>query len=255
MNNNLIELLNNFWLSKKQWEIFLYLYKYWTKTASIVANAVWWERTNIYKSLQKMTKDWIISQISKRGVKHFYIHDKKVLSNKLKEEEKELLNKTNNLSILESELERLDKENFSTRPSIRFFEWEDWVDLFYKDLQGEIKKSNLLMIKMFASNTLENQTSNTFSRYSWKFLDNLKSNNINIEMYLWNGIMLLENMIKTYDTSILENLPAWNSSIQTFIFWDFVYIIIFKEIPFWIKIESPEFAQMMHFLLKSIDKK
>jgi len=55
--------------------------------------------------------------------------------------------------------------------------------------------------------------------------------------------------------SWLWELPAQNSSIQMFIFWDFVYIVIFKEIPYWIKFESEEYANIMHFLLKKVELK
>ena len=52
-----------------------------------------------------------------------------------------------------------------------------------------------------------------------------------------------------------SDLPAQNSSIQMFIFWDFVYIVIFKDIPYWIKIESEEYANIMHFLFKKVEIK
>jgi hypothetical protein len=65
--------------------------------------------------------------------------------------------------------------------------------------------------------------------------------------------MLLENIVKTYNTDIIKKLPAQNSAINTFMFWDYVYILIFKQTPFGIKIKNEEFASMMHFLLNKVD--
>lgn len=250
MNSNIINTLKDFGLTEKQSEIFVYLYKYWAKPASTVANSIWWERTNIYKALKKMWSRWIISEITKRWVKHFFITDKNIFNNQIKEEVKDIENKKNKLDYLNQELKKLDKEIISNRPNISFYEWIDWMELIFDNIYKEIINKSYLSIKMFASNTLESSSKTKFNTFAWDFIQKLKKEKINIEAYLWNWIMLFENIIKTYDTDILENLPAWNSAINTFIFWDFVYIIIFKEIPFWIKIENPEFAQMMHFLLK-----
>lgn len=250
MSNTIISLLWDFWLTKKQSEIFVYLYKNGSKPASTVASWVWWERTNIYKSLQKMETYWLISEVTKSWVKYFFIRDKKIFENKLQQEKLELHKKENSLVYLQAELSKLDTESYGSKPNISFYEWVDSIEQIFKNIYNEIQQNNFLQIKMFASNTLESRSENNFNTFIWDFVKKLDKKNINIEAYLWNGIMLFESIVKTFDTKLLEKLPAWNSAINTFVFWKFVYIVIFKEIPFGIKIESEEFSQMMHFLLK-----
>jgi len=250
MNENLIKNLQTFGLTEKQAEIFIYLYKFWAKPASIVANAIWWERTNVYKSLKQMWKSQMVSEITKKWIKHFFITDKNIFENKINEEIKEIENKKNKLNHLNNELEKIEKEWFYSKPNVSFYEWFNWMKQIFENIYSEIINKKYISIKMFASNTLENTSVNKFKTFSWDFIQKLNNEKINIEAYLWNWISLFENISKTNNAEILKNLPAWNSSINTFVFGDFVYIIIFKETPFWIKIENPEFAQMMHFLLK-----
>ena len=97
--------MKEFWLTKKQSEIFVYLYKYGAKPASTVASAIGWERTNIYKALKKMCGSWVLSEITKRWVKHFFITDKKIFAHQLEQQKNELEKKQDSLSILETELE------------------------------------------------------------------------------------------------------------------------------------------------------
>ncbi len=255
MKENISSLLEEFGLTKIQADIFVFLYKYWAKTASTVAQAVWWERTNIYKTLKRLLAKWIISEITKSWVKYFFIADKHVIWNKIKEEYRELKRKREKIDILESHLQELEDESYWDRPKITFFEWTDWLGQLYKNMYREIKDNKYIQIKMFASNTLENKSNLKFTDNWESFINKLKKENISIEAYLGNGMMLLENITKTYNIDIIKDLPAQNSAINTFIFWDFVYIIIFKQTSFGIKIENEEFAWMLHFLLEKIELK
>ena len=254
MNNNIENILEQFWLTKKESKIFVFLYQYGKKPASTIARAIWDERTNTYKSLQKMLRNGFISEITKDGTKLFFVADKQVFKYKLKAEIEEVEKKKNNLELLEKELEELEKESFAKKPGIVFFEWVDWIKNFYDDIIKEISEKWYKLIKFFASNTLENHWVDKFWKYYPNFFDKLKKNKISVDIFLWNGISILEEIIKTNNVE-LDKLPAWNSSIQLFIFGDFVYIAIFKEIPYWIKIESEEYANIMHFLMKKIEIK
>lgn len=253
MKDNINTLLTDFGLTETQADVFIFLYKYWAKSASTVAQAVGWERTNIYKILKRMLSKWIISEITKSGTKHFFIADKKVLWNKIEKEYEIAKKKKKKVDNLERELKKLEEESYWDRPKITFFEWLDWLDQIYSNMYNEIEDLNYMQIKMFASNTLDNKSNFKFSDYGEKFLNKLSKKKISIEAYLWNGVMLLENIVKTYNTDVIKNIPAQNSTINTFIFWDFVYVIIFKQTPFAIKIENEEFAWMMHFLLEKVN--
>ncbi len=249
--NLISKLLKNFGLNSKESEIFIFLYKIWPSVASTIANAIWEERTNTYKTLQKLTSEWIISEITKKSVKHFYISDKNIFSNKLDNETREIELKKKSIITLNTELEKISPEK-SYIPSIRFFEWKLSMKDFFRDILNMVEKEKLLEIKMFASNTFEEKASshNIFSDYAAWFLEELNSKNIWVETYLWNWVLMLESLSQTYQLDNLKELPAGSSSVQIFVFWKFIYIAIFKEIPFWIKVESRELASIMSFLFK-----
>jgi len=251
--SNLNNILQNFWLTEKESKIFIFLYKYWKKPASTIAKSIWDERTNTYKSLQKLVKKWFISEITKDGTKLFFIADKKIFEHKLNSEIEEIEKKKNNLSILEKEFKNLEKESFSQKPWIIFFEWIDWIQKFYDDIIINVSEKWYKQIKFFASNTLENRNSSSFLEYSPNFLKKLKNKNILLDIFIGNWISVFEEIVKAQSIDEIINLPAWDSSIQIFIFWSFVYIVIFKDIPYWIKFESEEFSNIMHFLLKKVN--
>jgi len=255
MNNNITNILESFWLTTKESKIFIFLYQYGKKPASTIARSIGDERTNTYKSLQKMVRNGFISEITKDSTKLFFIADKKILEHKLNSEIEEVENKKNNLAILEKEFEEIEKQSFSGKPSVVFFEWVDWIKTFYEDIITQSSEKWYKIIKFFASNTLENKWANKFWEYSPNFIEKLEKKDISLDIFLWNWISVLEEIVKSNDMWWLSDLPAQNSSIQMFIFWDFVYTVIFKEIPYWIKMESEEYANIMHFLFKKIEIK
>ena len=120
MSNNITKILEQFWLTKKESKIFVFLYQYGKKPASTIARAIWDERTNTYKSLQKMVKKWFVSELVKDGTKLFFIADKKIFEHKLTTEIEEIENKKNNLSILQKEFEELEKESFAKNLGLYF---------------------------------------------------------------------------------------------------------------------------------------
>jgi hypothetical protein len=62
----------------------------------------------------------------------------------------------------------------------------------------------------------------------------------------------METVGKISHIDAIRELPATSESIQVFITWENVSIIIFRELPFGIKISSNELAQVFHFLLEHI---
>ena len=67
--------------------------------------------------------------------------------------------------------------------------------------------------------------------------------------------MLMENISKTFDIDTISQTPASNSAVNIYLVWDVIYIIIFKDSPFWIKIESSDLAGTLHFLFDKIEYK
>jgi hypothetical protein len=58
----------------------------------------------------------------------------------------------------------------------------------------------------------------------------------------------MEHIVKHISLDHLAQLPAGNSSINFCIVGQSIYLIIYKQTPFGIKIASNEFAAMMHFM-------
>ncbi len=252
----IMSLLQEIWLSKIQAEIFVNIYKFGAKPASSIAKMVGWERTNIYKTLQSMVRQWYIAETLKSWIKHFFVADKNILRNKIEQKQKELNEKYNKLPQLEAELIKLDEKRVSSAPQMRFFEWKSGMTNLFNDMYFYLSQKQYLSIKMFASNTLESQSTSQQSLrdYAKWFFDKIQKNNINVDAYLGNGILMLENLFFTKDISEVLSLPAGNSAINLFLVWSSVYILIHKQNPFGLKIESEELAEVFHFLLKQMDK-
>jgi hypothetical protein len=111
------------------------------------------------------------------------------------------------------------------------------------------------VIKFFATNTFEDQISvhTTIKEYYENLFVRLQKQNITVDAYIGNGILILEQISRTPTLNQLSNLPAGNSSINLFLVGENIYIIIFKEVPFEIKIESGDFANVLHFMLEHLE--
>jgi len=61
---------------------------------------------------------------------------------------------------------------------------------------------------------------------------------------------MLDSILKSDNIQEIKELPAGNSSINIFVTGETIYLIIFKHIPFGLKIENEEFADVIQLLLK-----
>jgi hypothetical protein len=59
-------------------------------------------------------------------------------------------------------------------------------------------------------------------------------------------------MVKTQEKKILADLPAGQASLMVLIIGGVVYILLFKQQPAGIKIESQELSDVLTFLLKQM---
>lgn len=243
-------------LKQKDWEVFLALYKLWTQPASVIAKNLNLERTLIYKILVNLTKENLISETQKNWIKHFFISDISILKKYIKNKINYFEKIEDNLNLVEIELKRLNPHLKSQIPKISIFDWTNWIKNLFEDIYEIIEKNNYISIKLFASNTIESQSFwvKKMSDFWDDLFEKLKNKKVSIDTFIWNWMEIMENInIKTeINLENLKDLPAWNSSINIFVVWQIVYLIIFKETPFWIKIESEDFAQSMHFILENL---
>lgn len=248
---------NNLWFSEKEAEIFKALFVLWTKPASTIAKYLWMERTLVYKILQRLAKENLVFETYKWWIKHFFIPNIEILKTYTEKKIEKYNTIKNEYENIKKELEEFEDKKSKNLPKITLFDSNTWVINMHDDIINTTLKNSYISIRLFASNTVDSQVSisNNLKESSIFLFNKLKENNISIETFLWNWIMLMENITKTYDIWIIEKLPASNSAINIYLVWDIIYIIIFKDSPFWIKIESEDLAYTFHFLFDKIELK
>ncbi len=241
-------------LNKKETEIYLSLYKLGSQPASTIANHANIERTYTYKALIKFTKMWIIAATTKSGVKHFFVDDVHKLKKYVENQRLRYESMENDFESIASELAQYDNKLAGNIPKIALYDGSDGIENIYNNILSELESSGYMSIKFFASNLVYSAWSanRQLKKSSEDFFDTLAKNKIHIDTFLGNGIMLMESIWKTVHVDEMKSLPADNSSINIFIVWKILYIIIFKDIPIAIKIESPELAETLHFLFENV---
>lgn len=251
---NFTTYFTNLWFSKKESEIFLTLYKLWTKPASTIAKHIHMERTSVYKILLRLSKSNIVSETMIWWVKHFFIPDITTLR-KYSQDQKDKFSKLENeFEKIQTELIHINQIKYSRLPKITIFDWFEGIKNIYSDILNNIYSHWYISIKLFASNTFESQieVDPDVRKYDNDFFEKLKLNKITVDTYLGNWLITMEHISKTIDINSLKNLPAGNSAINIYIVWKIVYIIIFKDIPFGIKIDSEDLAYAMHFIFEKM---
>jgi sugar-specific transcriptional regulator TrmB len=250
----LADLLSKVGLTAKQAQLFLIIYQYGSKPASTLAKMLGDERTNTYKALQVLIRMGLVAETNKQGIKQFYIPDKQVLRNRIMQQKSDIESQELLLPKIEAELVKFDEQHISPIPKMRFFEGKSGITQLFENILNTVRDKGLLVIKCFATNTIESQSQSqkTLAQTIPNFFSELKRAGIHIDIALGNGIYMLEDIFKSQDIVNLQDSPAGNSSAQIYVVGDSVYLIIFKSIPFGLKIESEELASIMHFFIKTM---
>lgn len=232
--------------------IFTTLIQMGNQPASTVARRVNTERTKVYRHLKKMSKLGIIQTSQSRWITTFYINStsglEQLIQTRLANASKIERKKT---EILDH-LQKISRTDIKT-PKVRLYDQHDEINLAFADMLEEIRIQKLLFIRMFASNTFDEQvTSDTVSGTIAEFFDQLKSSNVHIETFLWNGGLVMERIEKTTHLKELLRLPTTPSSIHIFIIGYIVYIVIYRDDPIAIKIENELLSDVFQLLLDQI---
>ena len=252
-----MQFLNYFqrlWFNEKEAKIFLALYKLGSQPASTIAKYVNIERTSVYKILQKLAKQDVVSVSEKNGIKNFFISDISILKKYVNKKIDDFKSLDSEFESIKTELSQFDTNLSSSIPKITIYDGIDGVKNIYSDIYALIEEKSYISIKFFASNLFESRSweKSNLKNYTDDFFEKLNKDKIFVDTFLWNGIMVMESMWKAVQIHELENLPASNSSINMFIVGQVVYIIIFKDIPSAIKIDSKELAYSMHFIFEKV---
>lgn len=214
------------------------------------------ERTTVYKTLLRLEKYNLVQITEKNKTKHFFIPSIKVIKNFIINQKEQLTDLEENYTQVESEFKKLDKKYKANIPKIRLFDNIDGVKNIFEDIYENTIENKFISIKFFASNVFQEQTGhNAITKdLTQNFFKKLKKKSITLDSFLGNGILIMEHVSRNsnIDLTALEHLPASNSAINMFIVGQSFYIIIFKDIPFGIKIDSEELVYSMHFLFDNL---
>ena len=252
-----IEYFKDLWFSKKEAEVFKALYILGTKPASTISKYLWYERTSVYKILQRLSEESLVYETHKWGIKHFFIPSPEVLKKYTEKKTRKYSKLWDNYNLVREELLEFEGQKDASVPKISLFDSVSGVKNMHEDILQTTLQKKYISIRLFASNTIDSQISisDDMKQSSVRLFEKLKDNQIAIETYLWNGVMLMESISKTFDTDAISKIPASNSAVNMYLVWEVIYIIIFKNSPFWIKIESDDLANTLHFLFDKIEYK
>lgn len=241
----------------KEAEIYLALYKLGIQPASVIAKYVDIERTYVYKVLTALAQKNLVSITDKNGVKNFFIPDISILKRYIENERTKYEKMHDEFASIEVELQSHKQWETRNTPKISLYEGGEGVKNCYEDIANELLEHGYRSCKLFASNTISSRSgkSDTINQYASDFLTKMEKEWLTIDALLGNGIWLMESIGQAQNIDELRNLPATNESIQIFIAGGVVYILIFREIPFAMKIASDELAGALHFLLEQIPRK
>ena len=255
MKSELTHIFTTLWYKTDDAHIRLTLYQLWAQPASRIASSLQRERTGVYKTLRQMASDGLISQTKKKNVTTFWIDTPARLFQALERHSQHIATLTAQQPDITTRLSQYDAHRYPHLPKISLYDGVDGITSLYADITHTTITNQYLVIKCFASNTFESQTSttHTIKQYTADMFKQFKKHNISVETYLGNGILIMEQISKTTNIENLSNLPAWNSSINLFIVGKTLYLIVFKEIPFGIKIDSEEVANTLHFLFEHLE--
>ncbi len=245
------------WLSRKEMEVFKALFILWTKPASTVAKYIGYERTSVYKILQRLTEENLVYETYKSGIKHFFIPNIEVLKKYTENKVKKYQKLTDSYEQIRGELLEFEGKKDKNIPKITLFDSSIWVKNMHENILQTTLEKWYISIRLFASNTVDSQVTipEEMKQSSLNLFQSLKESKIHIETYLGNGIMLMESISKTFDIDTISKVPASNSAVNIYLVGGVIYIIIFKDSPFGIKIESDDLANTLHFLFDKIEYK
>jgi predicted transcriptional regulator len=234
-------------------EVFLTLYRLGAQPASIIGRHTGMERTTVYKMLQRMNRQGLVSYTKKRNITTFYISDLHVLKNYIVKREKEFQELDENFAIFATEVQQSFGQGNPSIPRITLFDGLDKISHLYQDILKEVQDTGYRFLRMFASNTHTEQLSSIKMKdVAQKFLREIQERNIILDCYIGDGMLTMERISKRTGVEQIIGLPASSSATNIYVIGSAIYLIIFKDEPIGIKIASHDLAQSFHFLFDQL---
>ena len=244
------------WYTHKQADIYITLYRLGLKPASTIASVSWYERVWTYKVLQDFVDRGIVAESIKGGVKQFWIPDINLLKTMIQKKTEHRSTLGDQFEFVRSVFDSIDTNKWLVVPKIQRYEKRSWIESLYDDIYASVQSQWLISITFFATNTFESQLmSQETTGVRLQSLNKLLvSNHIHINSYIaqWSLIMEYVSFFETAEN--LSDLPAGHNAVNMFIVGKEVFLIIYKEQPIGLRLNSPEFARVIRFLLEQSGK-
>ncbi len=235
-------------------KVFEHVYAWWSRPASYIAKQCWEERTKVYKALEKLVKKGFLAKTRRGGVAYYYVEDISVLQRKVQQ-------KLSWASALEKDLPEVlehftqyDEKRYSFAPKISLFDGMSGIENLYDDLYATTIDKWRWVITVIASNTLDmyGTAPKSLQDYAQDTFQRLKKKQVYTDILLANGISLMEYLSRSTSMEELFELPAWNSAVNFYLVWSHLYIVLFEQVPFGLKISSKAVTTMLHFLFEQL---
>lgn len=248
----IIRYLEQLGYNKKEATIYITLYTMWSSPASSIARQSTFERVYTYKVLQSMVNDWIIAHTKKSGTTHFRIPNERLLLSFAQKNRQHREKIEDRYEYVQTQFQELRADQQTSAPKIHLFEWKQQIKNLFDDMQTAIIQEQVLSIAVFGTHTFQEQITSheTVSSISEELNKFLIEKKITITNYIAEWWLVMEHIRQYPWIEKLWDLPAWDNAINIFIIWKIVYVVIYKWTPVWLKINSPELAWALHFVLR-----
>lgn len=253
--NQIIQYFIKLWLNNKEAEILYALYSLWARPASAISKHVHMERTLCYKHLSKLSQQGIIKEVIRKWTTYFYV-DKDHAIRKLVDIKKQQSDELHEwLPAIINQLEQLSTAQFSFAPHIQLFDGQSGIESLYEDILKTTIAEKRWVIKVLANNTVDtiSLSTNTLHNYARKTFQELQKHKVNTEIYLADGVTIMQEFRTISNSEDLLGIPAGNSTINIYLVGHTLYIAIFDNLPYGIKIHSKILATLMHFIIDKIE--
>lgn len=243
--------LHSCWLNEKESDVYVTVWKLWSHPASTIASVAGYERVRTYKTLQKFVTMGIAAETVTKGVTHFWIPSLELLQSYVQRHQTTWNTLEEQFPYIKSAFMNIPNHQHFSAPKIQLFEQTDGLRSLFTDILHTIDQHHLITIKLFATNTFETQilSNTTIKTYAHNFFEQLNEQKVTMHCFIAEWSLIMEQLTIRDQKKSLDSLPAGNNAVNLFLVGQTVYIIIYKELPIGLKLESPEFAWAMHFLL------
>lgn len=247
----LYDYLNQLWLEPKQSEIFVQTYLYGPKPASTIASLAHTERSYCYRVLEELMQRWLIQLTMIRWIKHYYIEDSHVLLNDLHKQSSNISKLVWEYSQIKSYLELLSAKKQPYAPKTTQYESIEGIWKRYDDMLYTIDSQWLLAIKCCITMNFYSQVTQfaDLQKLAHRWIDSLTMRHIDVSGYLWSWVLVTESM-SPLDLTTLSQISIGNQSVQLRIIWEYMYVWLFREMPFALKMRSPDLADLMQTMIQ-----